>query len=126
MSNAADHDDKRYDLIERTAVFGENVIEMLKHVPETKLTGSLIDQLCRAASSVGANYIEADDAVSRKDFRYRIRICRKEPKECKHFLRMMAKAHPPIADQARTLWKEAKELNLIFGSIYRKTQEERA
>lgn len=116
-----DNDEKRYDLPERTAVFGENTIELLKKVPETAITRNLIEQLCRAATSVGANYIEADDAISRKDFRYRIRISRKEAKECKHFFRMIAKAHPPVTSEARVLWQEAKELNLIFSKIYRNT-----
>lgn len=124
MPEQHEQGEKQYDLLERTAAFGENTVIFLKKVPETKLTGSLIDQLCRAATSVGANYIEADDAVSRKDFYYRIRLCRKESKECKHFFRMIAKAHPAVADEARVLWQEAKELNLIFGAIHRNSSED--
>jgi four helix bundle protein len=124
MTQAQDNPAKRYDLLERTALFGERTIDLLKKVPESALTRSLIDQLCRASASVGANYIEAEDALSSKDFRYRIRICRKEAKESKHFIRMIVRAHPPVADEARQLWQEAKELNLIFGSIHRKTLEQ--
>ncbi len=123
MGNDSEKPDKPYDLEERTAIFGEQVIDMLKRVPETAITRSLIDQLSRCSGSVGANYIEANDALSQKDFRYRVRVCRKESKECKHFLRLIARAHPTVADEARTLWQEVKELNLIFGKMYRNSQD---
>ena len=68
---------------------------------------------------MGANYSEADDAESKKDFRHKIAICRKESRETKHWLRMVAVAVPELADDARVLWLEAKELNLIFAAIVR-------
>ncbi len=80
----------------------------------------LIDQLVGAGTSVGANYCEADDAVSGKDFKQRIGTCRKESKETMFFLRMVAAAEESLAAEARVLWREAKELNLIFGAIWRK------
>jgi four helix bundle protein len=80
----------------------------------------LISQLVRAGTSVGANYCEADDAVSKKEFRYKIGICKKEARESKHWLRMIATAEPTLAEKARELWREAKELHLIFATIYRK------
>ena len=83
-----------YDLEERTARFG-------------------------AATSVSANYVEADDAVSKKEFLKNIGTCRKEAREAKHFLRMIVRAVPELKPQARTLWLEAKELNLIFSKIWR-------
>jgi four helix bundle protein len=73
----------------------------------------------RAGTSVGANYGEADDAESKKDFAHKIGICRKESKESKHWLRMIAAAVPELRDDAASLWQEAKELNLIFGKIRR-------
>ena len=76
-------------------------------------------QLVRAGTSVGANYCEADDAGSKKEFRYRISICKRESRETKHWLRMIAAAVPEQKADARVLWQEAKELNLIFGAIYR-------
>lgn len=114
-------DDERpkYDLEERTAVFGEQVILLCKTVPVSPVTTRVIEQLVGAATSVGANYCEADDAQSRKDFRHKITICRKESRESKHHLRMLATAHAPAANRARQLWKEAKELNLIFAKIVR-------
>jgi four helix bundle protein len=68
---------------------------------------------------VGSNYDEADDAESRRDFKHKIGICRKESKESKHWLRMIAAAIPDLATDARVHWQEAKELNLIFGAIFR-------
>jgi four helix bundle protein len=72
-----------------------------------------------AATSVGANYVEADDAVSKKEFLLRIGTCRKEARETKHFLRMSVRAVPELKLQARRLWMEVKELNLIFSKIWR-------
>ncbi|MFL6537147.1 MAG: four helix bundle protein [Chthoniobacterales bacterium] len=108
-----------YDLEERTARFGEAVIEFAKTIPVTPVTTRLISQLVAAATSVGANYVEADDAVSRKEFLKNIGTCRKEARETKHFLRMIACAVPDASERARTIWTEAKELHLIFSKIWR-------
>lgn len=113
---------KKYDLEERTAKFGENVIEFVKKVPKNLITIPLIDQLVRAGTSVGSNYCEADCVESRKDFEHKIGICKKESKESKHWLRMIAKAISESKDETRNLWKEANELNLIFTSIVRKSR----
>ncbi|MGH7215056.1 MAG: four helix bundle protein [Tepidisphaeraceae bacterium] len=111
---------KQFDLEERTARFGEMIIAFAKRVPVGPVTAPIISQLVRAATSVGANYCEANDAESRKDFRHKMGICRKESRENKHHLRMVAAAGPGLKDDARILWQEAKELNLIFSSIIRK------
>ena len=111
--------EKRYDLEERTARFGEAIIGYAKKVPVNPVTEPLIGQLVRAGTSVGANCCEADDASSKKEFRYRISVCKRESSESKHWLRMMAAAVPELADQARVHWREAKELHLIFSAIYR-------
>lgn len=108
-----------YDLEERTAQFGEAVIRFCKQVPINAVTEEIVRQLIRAGTGIGANYCEADDCDSRKDFRFKIGICRREARETKHWLRMMAEAHAPAKDAARVLWQEAKELNLIFGKIRR-------
>ena len=108
-----------FDLEERTAKFGEDIIRFAKRVPINPVTAPLVTQLVKAGTSVGANYGEANDAESRKDFRHKIGICRKESKESKHWLRMIAVAVPELASDARPLWQEAKELNLIFGKIRR-------
>jgi four helix bundle protein len=76
--------------------------------------------LVGAGTSIGANYCEADDGVSRKDYKNRIGTCKKEASETKFFLRMIAIAEERLKPEARVLWQEAKELHLIFCSIYRK------
>lgn len=111
---------KKYDLEERTAKFGEDIIKFCRMLPKDPLLQPLIIQLIRAATSIGANYCEADDAESGKDFKHKIGICKKEARESKHFLRMLAVASPENKDQIKKLWLEAKELNLIFNSIYHK------
>src|SRR3989344_6516152 len=108
----------KYDLEERTAKFGEDVIRFCKKIQRSPINDPLINQLVKAGTSVGANYSEADDAESKVDFKHKIGICKKESRECKHFLGMVALAVPDLSDEARILWQEAKELNLIFNSIY--------
>jgi four helix bundle protein len=110
---------KPYDLEERTAQFGEAVIHFAKRIPANLVTEPLISQLVRAGTSVGANYWEADDAGSKKEFRYRISVCKRESRETKHWLRMVATAAPELKVDGRPLWQEAKELNLIVSAIYR-------
>lgn len=109
----------KYDLEERTAKFGENIIRFAKKIPKDVINLLLISQLIRAGTSVGANYCEADDAESGKDFKHKIGICKKEARETKHWLRMIVMACPDLTEEARTLWIEAKELNLIFNAIIR-------
>ncbi len=83
------------------------------------MTNRIISQLVGAGTSVGANYLEADDAVSKKEFLKNIGTCRKEARETKHFLRMIVRAVPVLKPKARKLWTEARELNLIFSKIWR-------
>ncbi|MEW6170480.1 MAG: four helix bundle protein [Candidatus Omnitrophota bacterium] len=109
-----------YDLEERTAKFGEDIIEFAKKIPRHAVTLPLISQLVRAGTSVGANYCEADDACSKKDFVNKIYLCKKESRESKHWLRMIAKAEESIKDGTKKLLNEAQELNLIFASIINK------
>jgi len=120
MTNITDN--KKWDLEERTAKFGENVILFCKKVPKNPITIPLITQLVKAGTSVGANYCEADDAESKKDFRHKIGIVKKESRESKHFIRMIVVAVPKLKEDGKPLWQEAKELNLIFNSIYKKVK----
>ena len=108
-----------YDLYERTACFGEEVLKFAKKIPRNLINEPLIDQLVRSGTSIGANYCEANNSVSKKDFRNKIGICRKESEEAKHWLRMIGTANEDTKTEARELWKEAKELNLIFSQIFR-------
>lgn len=108
-----------YDLEERTAKFGEAIVLFAKKIPHSPVNNRLIDQLVGAGTSVGANYCEADDGVSKKDFRHKIGTCRKEARETKFFLRMVATSESQLKPEARVLWQEAKELHLIFCKIWR-------
>ena len=115
-------DNKKFDLEERTAKFGESIIEFCLKIPKNEITRPLITQLVKSSTSVGANYCEADDAESGKDFKHKIGICKKEARESKHFLRMFAKTNPELSNEIRNLWQEARELHLIFNTIYRKVK----
>ncbi|MCD4704689.1 four helix bundle protein [bacterium] len=106
-----------FDLEERTTKLGEKVIDLCKIIEKNDLTLPIIKQLIRSATSVGANYMEANGASSRKDFRNKIYICKKEIKETKHWLRMLVRILPEKEDQIRIIWREAEELTKIFGKI---------
>lgn len=106
-----------YDLEERTGKFGESVVQFCKSMKQDVITRPLISQLIRSGTSIGANYMEANGASSKKDFRNKIFLCKKEAQETKHWLRMCAKALPEQAEQTRQLWQEAQELTMIFQKI---------
>ena len=108
---------KSYDLEERTGQFGESIIDFAKTLPRDRINDELVRQIVRSGTSIGANYMEADAAESKKDFRHKIAICRKESKETKHWLRMIVKANPEKRDECKKLWSEAQELTLIFSAI---------
>lgn len=109
----------RFDLAERSARFGEAVIEFCLDIERNAVTKPLISQLVRSATSIGANNGEADEAGSKKEFRYRISLCRREARETKHWLRMMVADFPGVREPARSFWKEADELTRVFASIHR-------
>jgi len=118
MSNQTQSsNDKKFDLCERTAKFGEMIIEFASSLKDSPVNRPLITQLVRSGTSIGANYMEADTAESKKDFEHKIGICKKESKETTHWPRMTAKANPNYNKKCRELWKEAHELTLIFSSI---------
>lgn len=108
---------KRYDLQERTALFGENVIRFAKQLPPNAINRPLIGQIVRSATSIGANYTEADGAESKKDFKHKIAVSKKEAKETMHWCQMLAAANGETKQECRELWQEAHELVLIFSSI---------
>ena len=117
MTNDSDDAQRKFDLEERTACFGESVIAFVKTIAFNPINSPLISQVVRSATSVGANYCEADDAVSKKEFFQKIGTCKKEARETKHWLRMLAAAEPEKKTKARPLWQEARELHLIFTAI---------
>ncbi|OGF40519.1 four helix bundle protein [Candidatus Falkowbacteria bacterium RIFOXYC2_FULL_47_12] len=108
---------KDYNLEERTAKFGENIIKFCKSIKDNTETKPIKNQLIKSGTSVGANYCEANNASSKRDFRNKIFISKKEAQETKFWLRMSAAVVPEKADEARILWQEAHELTLIFQKI---------
>ena len=107
-----------YDLEERTAKFGEEIIEFCRNIRQDAISRPLVSQIIRSSTSIGANYMEANGATSKKDFKNKISLCRKESQETKHWLRMMAKCLPNKKEEIRKLWKECQELSMIFGKIF--------
>jgi four helix bundle protein len=112
-----------FDLEERTARFGEAVVRFSRKIPRDPSNNRLTDQLVGCGTSIGANYREANEGVSRKDFRYSISRCVKEAKETKFFLRMVAASEAALVEEARKLYREAHELHMIFASMFRKGQQ---
>jgi len=95
-----------YNLEERTAQFGENIIEFCRTLKQDAISRPIINQFVRSATSIGANYMEANGASSKKDFANKIYICKKEAQETKHWLRMLAKCFSEKTDEIRKFWKE--------------------
>ncbi len=107
----------KYDLEERTAKFSESIIELAKEVPKDVITIPIISQLISSGTSVGANYCEANNGSSKKDFRNKISICRKEIQETRYWLRILLKAVPARKNKIDLIAEEARQLNLIFNRI---------
>ncbi len=107
----------KYDLENRTKKFSKDIIKLLLRVKKMKLNENIISQLIRSATSVGANYCEANGVSSRKDFKNKIYICKKEAKETKYWLQLIAKANPDLKEECRNLWKKVHELTMIFSRI---------
>jgi len=108
----------KFDLEERTAKFGEEIIDFCKRIKQDAISIPLINQIIRSATSIGANYMEANGASSKQDFKNKISICRKEAQETKHWLRMMVRCVPERKDELKKLWQECQELSMIFGKIF--------
>src|SRR2546428_3024865 len=113
----------QYDLEDRTFIFAKDVRTFAKQIPKTLPNLEDTKQVVRASGSVGANYIEANESLSKKDFLVRIKICRKEAKESRFFLRLLDVDHDQQQELERAdLVQEAQELTSIFGSILRKSE----
>ena len=110
-----------YNLQQRTEVFAQSIRSFVKLLPRTIANQEDAKQLVRSSGSVGANYIEADEALSKKDFLLRMKICRKEAKETQYWLKLIDTANATILDEQRQrLLNEARQLVLIFSAILRK------
>lgn len=110
----------KYDLEERVSNFGESVIKTIKLIKISSLNENCIKQLLKSSTSIGANYMEANHASSKKDFSNKIYLSRKEANETKYWLRMLATTEPDLKTTCLELWKEAHELTLILVSISQK------
>ena len=119
--NANPENAKPYDLEERTAVFAERSRAFVKRQPQT--IGNIEDakQFIRASGSIGANYIEANEAIGKKDFVMKIKICRREAKETCYWLRLLD-VDGDLEKERHRLSSEARELTDIFGAILRKCE----
>lgn len=114
---------KQYDLEERTLVFAQNCRIFVKKLPKTMGNYEDGSQLIRSSGSTGANYIEANEALSKKDFVMRIKICRKESKESKYWLTLVdTNGNKTLENERKELIQEATELMMIFSSIMRKSE----
>lgn len=111
-----------FDLEDRMSAFGNEIIMLCKSLPQNAITKPLISQIVRSATSVGANYAEANNAASKKDFRNKVYISKKESQETKHWLRMLEAAVPYKSQEIRVLWQENHELSLILQSIANKIE----
>lgn len=117
MSEIRNH--KQYDLEERTFAFAIQVRVFVKKLPKTISNIEDCKQLVRSSGSIGANYIEANEALSKKDFVHRVKICRKEAKESIYWLKIV-EVQPELEEERQKLLQEATELMKIFSSIMRK------
>ncbi len=113
---------KPFDLEERTFLFAKRVRAFVKRLPRTIASIEDARQLIKASGSVGANYIEANDSLGKKDFLMRIKICRKEAKESRYWLQLLD-VPDEIAGERECLSAEASELMKIFGAILRKAEQ---
>jgi four helix bundle protein len=107
-----------YDLEDRTKKFSKELIDFLKNIEQNCFNKNTISQLIRSATSIGANYHEANGAVSDKDFFNKISICRKEAKETEYWIELLAEASPEHKTQLRIFLAKAHEFVLIFGTIF--------
>ena len=108
---------KKYNLEERTAKFGESVIDIVKQISISSINKRIIEQLIGSSGSIGANYCEANESESKKDFIHKMGIAKKEIKETKHWIRMLARTDDNLKSNLRVIWQENQELLLIFSKI---------
>ncbi len=112
-----------YNLEERVAKFAENIIKFVKKIPKTVENLPLITQLVKSGTSVAANYYEATEGESKKDFVHKISIAKKEAKETKLWLRTIVVSEPKLAEEARILYKETQEFIMIFSKAKKTCNE---
>lgn len=112
---------RKYDLEERTLNFAKRVIDLIRKLPKNSVNFEMISQIVRSSASIGANYREANDALGKKDFYMRIKICRKEAKETKYWLELILHSNSDFDKEIEPLIIEATELIKIFSSMINKS-----
>ena len=113
---------KQYNLEDRTLEFGKRIIRLAKALPKNSINFRLIDQVIRSGTSLGSNYREANETETKKDFQFRMRICRKEGKETIYWLQLITEANPELEEKLKPLLQETQELVKIFAAILEKTK----
>lgn len=111
----------KFDLEDRTLIFSKKIIDLVRLLPKDLINRELISQIMRSATSVGANYREANDALGKKDFFMRMKICRKEAKETKYWLELIAYSNPQLKEEVKPLINECVEIIKIFSAIIAKS-----
>jgi four helix bundle protein len=114
--------DKVYDLEDRTLEFGKRITRMCKALPKNAINEVYIKQVLRSGTSVGANYIEANEALSKKDFQHRIKIARKEAKETTYWLSLVIEANKDFGSRIKSLLLKSIEIRNILSSILTKSK----
>jgi len=117
---------KRYDLEDRTLEFSKRIIRLAKALPKNSINFELTKQAVRSGASVGANYREANETETKKDFQFRLRISRKEAKETVYWLNLIIEANPEITERIKPLLQENQELLKIFAAILEKIKKKNA
>ena len=113
------------ELENRTTEFAKRVVRLCKALPRDRINNRLVDQIIRSAGSVGANYREANEALGKKDFIYRLRIARKEAKETHHWFELIEEANPNFSKRMKDLFQEIQELRNILSSIITKAEDKK-
>jgi four helix bundle protein len=113
---------KEFNLEKRTTEFAKSVIKLCKQLPNNSMNDRLIGQVVGASGSIGANYREANDALGKKDFIQRLKIARREAKECSHWLELIAEANEEKNPETKPLIKECEELKNILSAIINKSE----
>ena len=115
-------DQKEYDLEMRTLTFTKDMIKFAKNVPQNMINNEILKQVIRSSGSIGANYIEANESLSKKDFVMRIKICLKEAKETGYWLKVLDINKLDLKEQCDNLLDEVNQLKKIFSSIALKSK----
>ncbi len=114
---------KIYDLEERTLDFSKRVLKLCGALPKNDVNKRLTDQVLRSSTSVGANYIEANEKLSKKDFKHRIKISRKECKETTYWFNLIVEANPKFEERMKSLIQESIEIRKILSAILDKSSD---